>query len=199
MQVAKKRFEENISRIHHINDIYIHLKNHLNFNESDISDICRSELVYLVSALDRLIHDLVRAGMIETYQGKRVPTNAYLKFSITLEQLDLIVNSSIVSPEIVFEQHIMSAHKHLAFQEPDKISSALSLIWSEEHKWQKIAQKLGMNEKDIKIKLKNIVIRRNQIVHEADMDLLTGNIQVIIDTDIEDSIDFISKSTSSRV
>ncbi len=192
MLTAKNRFKNNISRIRNTNDLHSHLKNRLNFQDAYISDISRSELVFLISSLDRFIHDIVKAGMIKIFQGLRPVTSSYLNFSIPLIQLDSIRNSIQVPPELIFEQQIIKSHKHLAFQEPDNITSALSLIWNEPHKWHKIAQKIGMNENDVKVKLKNIVLRRHQIVHEADMDLLTGTIQTIVHSDIESSIEFIN-------
>ena len=193
MLTAKNRFLKNISRIKNTYDLYCHLNKELKFPSQHLGDLIRSDLVFLVSALDRFIHDLVRIGMIKSFQGVRPKTNAYLNFSIPLSQVDTMVNSSIMPPELIFEQQILNSHKHLAFQEPDKISNALSLIWNEPHKWQKISQKLGEPENDIRTKLKNIVIRRNQIVHEADMDLQTGDLQQIDSSDVEMSIEFIEK------
>ena len=193
MLTAKNRFIKNISRIKNTYDLYNHLNNELKFPSQHLGDLIRSDLVFLVSALDRFVHDLVRIGMIKSFQGHRPKTNAYLNFSIPLSQVDTMVNSSIMPPELIFEQQILNNHKHLAFQEPDKISNALSLIWNEPHKWQKISQKIGEPENDTKTKLKNIVIRRNQIVHEADMDLQTGDLQEIEKSDVEMSIEFVEK------
>jgi hypothetical protein len=67
----------------------------------------------------------------------------------------------------------------------------LSLIWHENHKWQKIATEMGMTQNNLKTELKNIVIRRNQIVHEGDFDLFTGDIQPIIHSDAQQSVEFI--------
>jgi len=83
----------------------------------------------------------------------------------------------------------MVKHKLLAFQEPDKIAEALSLIWEEEHKWQKIASSLNMSVND----LKSIVSRRNQIVHEADIDLQTNLRKDIDETDVKEAVEFILK------
>ena len=109
-----------------------------------------------------------------------------------MQQLSAITASpSLPPPEVIFENTIANNHKHLSFQEPDKVSAALSLIWIEDYKWQKIATCLGRSESNVKTELKNIVIRRNQIVHEADVDLMTGLVQNIIHTDVQVSVDFI--------
>ena len=40
----------------------------------DYSDLLRWQWAQSVSALDKLIHDLIRIGMVQTYQGLRTPT-----------------------------------------------------------------------------------------------------------------------------
>lgn len=189
---AKQIFDTGINRVRNIDSLFEHLTTLLGFNPSDVSDLLRSEIVYSLSSFDRLIHDLVKAGMVDSFKGNRMPTNAYKNFSISLNQFDAINAASVPPAEFVFEQTIASSHKHLSFQDPDKVVEALSLIWHEKHKWQKIASEMGMNQNDLKTELRNIVIRRNQIVHEGDFDLFTGNIQPITHSDTKQSVDFIS-------
>ena len=191
MLVYKNNFLENIDRILNMHSIYKHLTRNLNFNKEDMSDILRSEIVYIISSLDRFIHDIVKFGMIEIFKGNRPPTPAFNNFKISLEQYNNIQNSSFPPPEKIFEDVIISTHKYQAFQEPDKISNALSLIWNENHKWHHIASELGIPEYDVKIKLKNLVIRRNQIVHESDIDLFTRSLLPIYENDVENGINFI--------
>lgn len=134
----------------------------------DASDLLRWQYVLAVSALDKYMHDIVRIGMIEEFQGIRTETAKYLDFKINLSVLSLIKNSP--TPEVDFSNEIIRQHSFLVFQDPDKISDALSLIWDEPHKWKKISSNMTtiISENDLKTKLKNIVIRRNQIVHQCD-------------------------------
>lgn len=189
---AKQIFDIGINRVRNIDSVFEHLTTKLGFNPTDVSDLLRSEIVYSLSSFDRLIHDLVKAGMVDSFKGNRIPTNAYKNFSISLNQFDAINAASVPPAEFVFEQTITSSHKHLSFQDPDKVVDALSLIWHENHKWQKIATGMGMNQNDLKTELRNIVIRRNQIVHEGDFDIFTGNIQSIFQSDTTQSVDFIN-------
>nr|WP_254640084.1 HEPN domain-containing protein [Chitinophaga sp. GbtcB8] len=69
----------------------------------------------------------------------------------------------------------------------------LSLIWDESHKWQNIAAPLGISERDVRTKLKNIVSRRNQIVHESDIDPVTGLKADLSANIVDDVVDFIEK------
>lgn len=189
---AYNEFKDSISRIRQMDAMYLHLINGLHFNHKDVDDLLRNEIVRAISALDRFIHDVVRIGMLKTFLGQRPPTSSYLNFSITLHQLNQInTASAILNSVTTFEATVVNAHKHLAFQEPEKITNALSLIWNEPYKWQQIALQMGLSERDVKIKLKNIVIRRNQIVHEADKDLSTNELQPIRHDDVKNSVDFI--------
>lgn len=188
--------------------LYRHLIHDLKL-PNDLSDILRAQWVYAVSALDKLIHELVRIGMLQAFVGRRTKTNAFNSFSMSLKThleiqqvaIQLAIQEVIQStntplletPEYFFEQEIMVKHKLLAFQEPDKIAEALSLIWEEEHKWQKIASSLNMSVSKVRNDLKSIVSRRNQIVHEADIDLRTNLRKDIDETDVKEAVEFILK------
>lgn len=187
--------------------LYRHLKDDLELLD-DLSDMLRAQWVYAVSALDKLIHELVRIGMLQAFVGNRTKTNAFNSFSMSLKthleiqqvaiQLAIQVIQStntplLETPEHFFEQEIIVKHKLLAFQEPGKITEALSLIWKEEHKWQKIASSLNMPEDKVRNDLKSIVSRRNQIVHEADIDLQTNLRKDIDETDVKEAVEFILK------
>ncbi len=91
----------------------------------------------------------------------------------------------------IFRSIVERKHSYETFQSPDKIREALSLIWNEQHKWQKIAQSIGRPENVVKTELNNIVIRRNQIVHEMDIDLSTGTTQPISHATTKQIVDFI--------
>lgn len=192
MLIAKERFDCTYRRIIEIHDLYRYLKEELNYSSSFLDDLLRSEIVYVVSALDRFIHDIVKVGILEAYNGRRLITPSLKKFSVNLEKLKLILDNNSDANQII-EEIIVENHKHLAFQDPTKIAEALSLIWGENHKWQKISNTLQMDEVTVKVKLRNIIIRRNQIVHESDIDLFTNTIQEIEGQDVIDSVMFVKK------
>lgn len=184
-------FNDSFIRIQKIDSLYTFLTTQQKLKHEDVEDLLRSEIVYAISALDRLIHDLVKFGMVEIFINKRPSTDAYKKFQLPLEQISFMSSTSILPPEAILEQWIINAHKHLAFQEPDKINSALNLISNTQYKWQVIAGNIGLSESDTKTMLKNIVIRRNQIVHESDLDLSTGQIQNLLHADTITSVNFV--------
>lgn len=133
-------------------------------------DLLRSKFVYAVSAFDKLIHDVVRQGMVEIYTGNRPPTPKYLAEPIPMAVAQQLITPSTPPPEVVFEQTIRAKLKILSFQDPDKVSDGLAYIWNESQKWQRIAAVIGADEKVTRTTLKVIATRRNSIVHEADID-----------------------------
>ena len=156
MQSAMEQFNGNIKAVKEMEALYEYLTTALKL-PNDLSDILRAQLVYAVSALDKLIHELVRIGMLQAFAGQRTKTSKFYTFSISLETYNKIqqLNQStnelqVETPEYFFEQEIIFKHKHLAFQEPDKIADALSFIWEEKQKWQKIASSFQMSDDDLK-------------------------------------------------
>jgi hypothetical protein len=65
MQTAHNQFLHNIRYIRELDSLYHFLKDTQNL-PNDLSDLLRAELVYAVSALDKLVHELIKIGM---YRG----------------------------------------------------------------------------------------------------------------------------------
>jgi hypothetical protein len=141
--------------------------------------------VYCLSALDKLIHDIVVHEMVEIYAGRRPPTPKYLSEDITIDNHMALFGSMVPPPEIVFEGIVRVKLSHQSFLDPNKLSDALSLIWIENHKCQKIAVKMGRDKKLVTTELRNLYKRRNAIVHEADKDPSTDCKMPIQPTDAE--------------
>jgi hypothetical protein len=156
----------------------------------DYSDLLRWEWSQSISALDKLIHDIVKYGMIEVFLGKRSPTAKYSSFEISLGTYNQMVSSGY-PPEYWFEMQVIQKHRYLAFQDPEKIADALSLFWTEPHKWQRISIVMGAPETDVRKQLQNSVLRRNQIVHQGDIDDNTGMRSNIFIADVNDTVRFI--------
>lgn len=158
----------------------------------DYSDLLRWQWAQSVSALDKLIHDLIRIGMRESFDGSRPATAKFLNFAITITAFQQIKQSPLASP-LSFEQFVTSKNKTLSFQEPVKIADGLSYIWDEQHKWKYISAQMGRSEEDVKTELKNISIRRNQIVHEGDYVASGYSRQTIEKIDTDEVINFIEQ------
>lgn len=152
--------------------LFDYLNSHLKA-PMDFDDILRSKIVYAVSAFDKLMHDLIRIGMVEIFNGVRPVTPKYSVEPIQMQVVQQLSNAT-PPPSLVFEAAIRTKLKFMSFQDPDKIADGLSYIWVESQKWQKIAAAIAADEKSLRTTLKLIATRRNAIVHEADLDPITG-------------------------
>ena len=161
----------------------------------DASDLLRWEWVLAVSALDKYVHDIVRIGMVKEFLGARAKTDKYFTFRIEMAKYTSLIASP--TPEVEFEKEVIRQHSYLAFQHPEKLVDALSFIWAEPHKWEVISKNMipPISAKDLRTKLNNIVIRRDQIVHEGDClaGVLPFQQQPISETDVNDVISFITE------
>ena len=169
--------------------LYVYLRDYVK-PPYDYSDLLRWQWAQSVSALDKLVHDLIRIGMLNIFQGTRTPTPKYSSFVIDMDCYSQMIQFPILASSI-FEGKVIRKLSYLSFQEPTKISDGLALIWSETNKWKKISDKIGLNEDYTKTKLKNTSIRRNQIVHEGDYSSTLLHRQDIEHSDTLDVIDFV--------
>lgn len=166
MQEAIDQFRINTRYVRNLSAIHKAL-NAQTTSVLDLSDILRAELVMAVSAFDKYIHDVVRIGMLEEYQGKRTTTKSFRHFSVSLEGAQL----GILTPKNVnwLDDEIRKHHGWQSFQRADKIADAMHLV-SDIKLWDGVAQKMGKDAGDVKTQLNLIVDRRNCIAHEADID-----------------------------
>lgn len=158
----------------------------------DTSDLLRWQWVQCISAFDKFIHDIVRVGMLEIFLGKRASTPKYNSFQIDIQTYKDMSNNKI-DAAIILERKIILKHGFLAFQDPNKVADALSFIWNENDKWTKISNEMQVNKNNCTTYLKNIVIRRNQIVHEGDYTDNLSKRQDIFPQDVIDIRSYILK------
>ena len=156
-------------------------------------DLLRFQIVYSVSALDKLLHDIIRIGMVQIFIGTRPATSKYLAERISMSAYVNLSSATIPPKEYYFEQEINSKLGIVAYQSPDNIADGLSYIWNEKHKWQKIAAAMAIKEEQARTQLKLIVDRRNKIAHEADVDITSGGKFAISKSDCESTVLFIEK------
>lgn len=192
MNNSKKHFDENIDRVNNLGVIYTSIT--ILNNGMDISDILRTQYVMLVSALDYFIHEIVRIGILEIYNGKRKITKEFKTFIFDIDK-DVLLNKSIMKnlDNEWLNYQIIVKNGYKSFQQADKIEEALSLLIDKDVIWKNIANSMDMiyQEKDIKKQLNLIIERRNQIAHEADIEPIYKTKRNINQNDVDDSIKFI--------
>ncbi len=166
MQPARDQFLSNIERARLLGGVYANLASSTT-SILDVSDLLRAQFVLTLSAFDTLVHEVTRLGMLEVAVGVRAPTDAYHRFQISLESVQLAVSG--LPPSNWFDNEIRRRHGYLTFQMPDKVADAIRLV-SPIDLWPTVAASLGKGAQDVKSQLRLIVERRNKIAHEADID-----------------------------
>lgn len=192
MRNALTVFNANISGAREAGTLFEYLKTSVAAPLS-FDDLLRSQLVYSVSAFDKLMHDLIRIGMIEIFTGQRPPTPKYLAEGISLQTYTDLSTATLPPKERVFETALFAKFKTMSFQDPGKVAEGLSFIWSEGQKWHKIAGKMGLPDEVARTTLKVIADRRNAIVHEADLDPVTNLKLHITKQECEDASNFLHR------
>jgi hypothetical protein len=140
MQAAHTQFLDNITYISELDDLYCLLKYTQNL-PNDLSDLLRADIVYAVSALDKLIHELVKTGMLQTFSGNRAATDAFESFTVTAKTLTKIKETAIEKsknpnavllpqelPEYWFNEEIVLKQKAISYQ--DRYAK-LTQTWTE--------------------------------------------------------------------
>lgn len=198
MKRAWDSFLVDIDNVRAVGELHRHLQKNLNIRGVDLSDLLRIQVVNTFSAFDRLMHEYVRLGLLEQLLGKRQLLEKTKTFSLdTQTYLELVGLGSSPEDEIkkheVLSRRVTQLLKTMTFQAPNKVSDALSYIWGDPHKWNKIAQGMGVKtEQDLKNRIKLYVERRNQIVHEADYDI-DGSRRALEVNDVQDCISTIEE------
>jgi hypothetical protein len=201
--MLKRTFEGAIEDAESLCAVFQHCEYELRL-PVDNSDLLRMAVVYSLSALDRLIHDLVTYYMIEVFAGRRAPTPKYLSEALSFQDHNSLVSALTASyasagvgqsppAESIFEGVVRRKIGHLSFMDPIKMADALALVWEEKNKWGVIAQAMGSDERSVRTELKNLHTRRNSIVHEADRMPPSHNKTVITLVDAERCISFIRR------
>lgn len=166
MPSALELFSSNIDRIKVLHAIQGNFESKVT-EVVDLSDILRSELVLIVSALDHYVHEIIRFGMIESWMGRKEQTNAFLKYPVEVGLTKRL--HSDANPLLLFDEHIRARHSYQSFQHPDRIAEAIRLI-STVSLWEEVGKIIGRSARDIRSELALTVDRRNKIAHEADVD-----------------------------
>lgn len=173
MNRALTQFYINIESVRSLDSIYLAFIDQVT-SVIDLSEILRAEMIQIVSALDCYVHDMVRIRMLNIFDTNCPTSNSYNNFPITMECFSNIEKANYKSDKLYYlDQEIRRINGYKSFQDPDKISSALSLIGCSKM-WDKLAAKMSDTSTNLRSKLTLIVDRRNSIAHESDIDPTLG-------------------------
>ena len=190
MQEAIDEFRANMVRVRNLGRLADALDSQT-AQALDLSDILRAEFVLAVSALDQFVHEVARLGMLEAYRGEREKTPQFLGFQISVEAALRGISENPSDEWLDDEIKIRNGYR--AFQRPDRIAEALRLV-SDIPIWSEVARRMGMSPQAVRVRLDLIVVRRNNIAHEADVNPTPQEGLWQIDRHLtDDAIDFIER------
>lgn len=182
-------FNRNIEATCVLENIFIYLEPKI--QALDMSEILRAEYVLIVSAFDYYIHDRIRDGMLQIFDGLSPVNDKYNNFHISLNTVTRIISETDpLNRNAILDLEIRKITSKDSYQSPASIEQALGLI-SIKSIWTKVSGSLLIPPEDIKKKLNLIVRRRNKIAHEADYDCITNSKTPIEIIDVEDTRNFI--------
>ncbi len=177
-----KRFESSISHVNELLAVHRYLQT---APTTQIADhLLRAALTMLVSAIDTSIHELIiSAIMYELKEDKS-------KFKIDGFNIAVFIAKEPVLNERLrlIEAELRRQFAKETYQSSRQIESTLASIGINKI-WTKLSTTSGQSPEDIKTRLDLLVRRRNQIVHEGDLDHL-HNLHEIRRKDLDDSLLF---------
>ena len=164
------------------------------FAAAQLSDLLRASLTMAVSAMDAYYHAKIADNLGKVL--RKSPKNYPEKLSnMKMTVLDLITAYKTTSPRQGVSKAVARVLYYHPLQTTSDISNELKLIGAEDF-WGKVSHELGMREKTVKNRLKEITNRRNRIVHEGDLSRSkkAGNLSRVIEPGFtRDSTDFIKE------
>jgi hypothetical protein len=178
------------------------------FEHDILSELLRAAIVASVSALDRYMHDLVMRNVWSLLdQSEEDMSNELKKLSIPAYEvkraLTAIRQEPNARPGGKMKKVIQATlHRNHTFQRPDDLQKAAKMIGIDGF-WDQVEAEFPGNrtKKQIIDQLKKITIRRNQIVHEADIIVKIRNREIntrtISERDATRAVEFIGRLVRS--
>lgn len=105
---------------------------------------------------------------------------------------ELLATSDVSLRESIYNTSVKKILSKDSYQSPKSVEFALSMV-NMKNIWSKIGKKMGMSTEDVKTNLGLIILRRNKIAHEADIENLVSMKKTEIErTDVEEVITFLN-------
>lgn len=139
-------------------------------------ELLRAEWAMRVSALDLYVHEVVAQNLLQIFQGLRPVCPGYSKLKISSDTLMRIYEHGPgIESETAFDLEVRTQLARITYQFPDDIADGIRMVSSVEL-WNEIAKHQGATGAGVKtfaaglkLQLRQIIDRRNKIVHEGDL------------------------------
>lgn len=105
---------------------------------------------------------------------------------------ELLATSDAMLRESIYNVSVKKILSKDSYQSPKSVEFALSMV-NMKNIWSKVGKLIGMSTEDVKTNLGLIILRRNKIAHEADIENLVSMKKSEIErTDVEEVIVFLN-------
>ncbi len=149
-----------------------------NFDLTGHSFSLRHVWIVVVSALDLYVTELIsEAGLRLIDRTPPALTPSLRQIQVPLEKLVEFASLSPTDKLVFYKQHLYASVQYKSFYRPEKLSEALSLIWTSpaKEKWARIVVRMKATgrhsrrtEQDVRDELTLIGDRRDLIAHSVD-------------------------------
>jgi hypothetical protein len=169
-----RRFNASIGQVDELLAIYRYI--HTNSGIAAKDHILRAALTMLVSSIDTSVHELVIRAIVSKLDDNRLAFNVD-KQTISVQ---CVLHHDLAQRVIMAEADLRKQYTKETFRSSTQIETVLAEIGINKI-WSRISPKFSKKPEDIKVRLDLMVRRRNQIVHEADLDSLQNVQRISID------------------
>lgn len=152
--------------------------------------------VCLASAVDTYITDIILERGVEALFGSGPTTKKMGNELLPLSAAMALATVTTAERVRIIRTALSETIRYKTFQKPDDIADGLSYIWTEKHKWQKIAARLELDVTDLRRDIGSIMARRDLIVHSMDHDLALGKRLEVSKGDAKDHLTLIRQVVS---
>lgn len=187
-----EQFKMQHNEIRKLHDLHAFLKRSITPGV-DTDGLLRAQLVFIVSALDHYIHQIIVSKAHSILESNSIHPLSFNKLQLGLDSLNAILSSGNMDASLqIVEQDIRTKLSWRSFQHPDKISEALKMV-DNTSIWPEVSLIMDKPTGDIKMRLSLIVERRDCIAHEADYDLVNGCQYTISSSMVSESVNFVTE------
>jgi hypothetical protein len=176
--LLNSRFRSSIEQVDELLAIFRYI--HKNSDIPAKDNILRAALTMLISTIDTSVHELVIGAILKGLTENRTV------FDISKQTIDIrcILELDPCLRISMVESDLRRRYSRETFQSSRQIESALSAVGINRI-WTRLSSRLSKTPDEIKLQLDLMVRRRNQIVHEADLDAFHNRQQISLLT-VED-------------
>lgn len=207
IQEIEKHFHDNLDNIKQKFDLFSSLKKSNKLSEAE--DILRFQIVFLDSALDFFMHEIIKLGVLDIYHGSwhGKKTEKYLNLTFQMREIESALNNwsknNDPDDDLWLKNWVNKKFNNKTMMDFDSIKDCCNLL---DIDYKKIAETIFYNKSSstkphdqLKECLNKLYHRRNRIVHQSDRNRKNAQFQPIQKDEVENFINEIEQIVSEII